>query len=66
MKVTAMEQTESVSDILCDVFGDSTLLKAMDCNSELLAPVGDSARLMMANVMKSICANSAFSGHFRA
>jgi len=27
MKITAMEQTESVSDVLCDVCGDSTRIE---------------------------------------
>lgn len=31
MKIPAMEQTESISDVLCDVCGDSTRIEGYAC-----------------------------------
>lgn len=66
MKITAMEQAESVSDVLCDVCGASTRVEGVDCNLARFAPVGAMARPMMASAMRSICASPAFSARSQA
>lgn len=60
-----MEQTESVSDVMCDECAIAHALKGL-CNSALFALVGAIAQLTMERAMRFICAKSAPSIPFPA